>query len=101
MKLDIALGAALKKHEAELRELEAPRRELKELAKRQRFSPSDEVSTFKIIKSLKELLTLVFPILTSLKEEWLSVVPPPAAVVFSQFGLLQFTQEFIERGASN
>jgi sugar-specific transcriptional regulator TrmB len=96
--LDAALGSALKKHEAELREMEARKRELQELAKQQPFHPSDEMATFKIIKNLKELLTTVLPILTSLEEEWLSVVPVQAAIVFSQFGLLSFTQEFIERG---
>jgi sugar-specific transcriptional regulator TrmB len=96
--LDTALESALKKHESELREMEARKRELQELSQQQRFRLSDEVATFKIIKSLKELLATVLPIVTSLKEEWLSVVPSQAAVVFSQFGLLQFTQEFIERG---
>lgn len=96
--LDAALGSALKKHEAELREMEARKRELQELAKQQQFRPSDEVATFKIIKNLKELLTTMLPILTSLEEEWLCVIPAQAAVVFSQFGMLPFTQEFIERG---
>ena len=43
----------------------------------------------------------MLPILTSLEEGWLCVIPAQAAVVFSQFGMLPFTQEFIERGASN
>ncbi|MFZ0011097.1 MAG: helix-turn-helix domain-containing protein [Halobacteriota archaeon] len=96
--LDAALTSALKKHEAELRELEARKRELQELAKQQQFRPSDEVATFKIIKNLKELVTTMLPILTSLEEEWLCVIPAQAAAVFSQFGMLPFTQEFIERG---
>jgi sugar-specific transcriptional regulator TrmB len=97
--LDTALEAALKKHESELREMETRKQELQELAQQHVFRPSDEVAlTFKIIKSIRELITMVLPILTSLEEEWLSVVPFQAAVVFSQFGLLEFTQEFIERG---
>jgi HTH-type transcriptional regulator, sugar sensing transcriptional regulator len=96
--LDTALESALTKQESELREMEARKRELQELAKQQQFRPSDEVATFKIIKSLKELLTTMLPILTSLEEEWLCVIPTQAAVVFSQFGMLPFTQEFIERG---
>jgi sugar-specific transcriptional regulator TrmB len=99
--LDSALESAVKKQESELREMEARKRELQELAKQQQFRPSDEVATFKIIKSLKELLTTMLPILTSLEEEWLCVIPTQAAVVFSQFGMLPFTQEFIERGVSN
>ena len=96
--LDSALESAVKKQESELREMEARKRELQELAKQQQFRPSDGVATFKIIKSLKELLTTMLPILTSLEEEWLCVIPTQAAVVFSQFGMLPFTQEFIERG---
>jgi len=38
-----ALEAALKKQESELREMEARKQELQELATRQRFRPSDEV----------------------------------------------------------
>jgi sugar-specific transcriptional regulator TrmB len=60
--LDSALESAVKKQESELREMEARKRELQELAKQQQFRPSDEVATFKIIKSLKELLTTMLPI---------------------------------------
>ena len=49
--LDTALEAALKKHESELREMDERKRELQELSQQQRFHP-DEVSTFKIIKSI-------------------------------------------------
>ena len=43
--LDAALGSAVKKHESELREMEARKQELQELSIKQRFRPSDEVST--------------------------------------------------------
>jgi sugar-specific transcriptional regulator TrmB len=96
--LNVALSSVLKRQQSELREMEARKQELQELAQQQLFRSTDDVPTFKIIKSIKDLITTVLPIVTSLKEEWLSVVPAQAAVVFSQFGLLQFTQEFIERG---
>ncbi len=98
VELEEALGAALKTHEAELRELERRKRELEELSKQQHFSPSDEVSTFKIIKTLKELLSLMMPLITLLETEWLAVVSDAAIVVQAQFGLIPFTKEFIERG---
>jgi len=56
MDLDTALQAALKKQESELREMQGRTRELQELAKQQRFRPSDEVATFKILKSIKEVM---------------------------------------------
>ena len=99
--LDTALESVLKKQESEFRDMEARKRELQELAKQRQFRPSDEVATYKIIKNLKELVTTMLPILTLLEEEWLCVIPAQAAVVFFQFGMLPFTQEFIERGASN
>jgi sugar-specific transcriptional regulator TrmB len=51
LELDIVLDAALKKHEAELREMERRKQELQEMSKQQRFRPSDEFSTFKIINA--------------------------------------------------
>ena len=51
--LDTALGSALQKQQSELREMEERKRELQELSQQQRFRPSDEVSTFKIIRALR------------------------------------------------
>jgi HTH-type transcriptional regulator, sugar sensing transcriptional regulator len=48
--LDAALDFAMKKQQSELLEMEARKRELKELVKQQRFRPSDNSSTFKMLK---------------------------------------------------
>jgi sugar-specific transcriptional regulator TrmB len=48
--LDTALDFALKKQQSELLEMEARKREPKELAKQQQFRPSDNSSTFKMLK---------------------------------------------------
>jgi hypothetical protein len=92
------LGSALKKHESELREMEQRRRELQELSQQQRFRPPDEVSTFKIIKSIKELVVAMLPMLDSMQEDWVMVVPSGAAVIASQFGINKAAYQFIERG---
>ena len=63
--LDTALDAAVKKQESELREMEARKRELQELSKQQQFRPSDDVSTFKIIKSVKELVAATTSLVAS------------------------------------
>ncbi len=96
--LDTALESAVKKHEAELREMETRKRELEELSRQQQFRPSDEVTTFKIIKSLKELLTVMLPIASSVEKHWDSLVPESAVIIASQFGINQLAKEFIDRG---
>ena len=56
------------------------------------------MSTFKIIKSLKELLTTMLPIVSSLENEWDMFVPENAVIFASQFGINPYTKEFIDRG---
>jgi sugar-specific transcriptional regulator TrmB len=96
--LDTALGAALKKQESELREMEARKRELQELSKQQKFRPSDEVSTFKIIKSVKELVGVSISSVTSLQNEVLFVVPQLMLVIASFFGINDEMKQLVERG---
>jgi sugar-specific transcriptional regulator TrmB len=98
--LDTALEAALKKQESELREMEARKRELQELAKQERFRPSDEVATFKILKSVKDVLTAAMPILDSVQGEFLAVVPSAAAAIASLFGVNDASAELIKRGGN-
>jgi hypothetical protein len=98
--LDIALDSALKRQKNELREMEARKRELQELSQQQRFRPSEDVSTFKIIKSIKELVAAMLPILGSMREDWVMVVPSGAAVIASQIGINEAAYEFIQRGGT-
>ena len=96
--LNVALSSMLKKQQSELREMEARKQELQELSKQQRFQPPDEVTTFKIIKSVKELVVVLLPVVRSMKEDWVMVVPESAVVIASQFGINQAAYEFIARG---
>jgi sugar-specific transcriptional regulator TrmB len=96
--LDIALDTALKKHETELREMEMRKQEIQELSKQQRFRPSDEFTTYKIIKSLKEDLAIAVSLLNSLKEEFLVVVPEIIFVIASLYGVNEAIKKFIDRG---
>ncbi|MGZ4852869.1 MAG: TrmB family transcriptional regulator [Halobacteriota archaeon] len=97
VELSAALDSAVKKHESELREMETRKRELQELAQQQRFRPSDEVSTFKILKSAKDVLTVSLSALTSAEKEWIAIVPPIATVLSSLF-VIEDDKEFIDRG---
>jgi sugar-specific transcriptional regulator TrmB len=96
--LELALESAVKKHESELREMEVRKRELQELSKQQRFRPSDEVSTFKIIKSVKELVAVAIPLVDSMQEEWLVAAPGLATVIATLFGINDAAAAFIRRG---
>jgi sugar-specific transcriptional regulator TrmB len=96
--IEIALEAAFKKQESELREMEVRKQELQELALQQRFQPTDKVTTFKIIKNVKELVAALLPVVTSMKEDWVMVVPETAVVIASQFGINQAAYDFIARG---
>ena len=95
--LETALEAALKKHESEMREMEQRKRELEELSRQQRFRPSDEVSTFKILKTAKEVLTVSLSALASAEKEWVAVVPP-IVTVFSSLFVIEDDKKFIDRG---
>jgi sugar-specific transcriptional regulator TrmB len=98
--LDAALDAAVKKHESELREMEARKRELQELSAQQRFRPSDDVKTFKIIKSIKELVGIANALTTACENEVILVSPEEVIAVASLFGILDEIAKLIERGAS-
>ena len=96
--LDTALGSALQKQQSELREMEARKRELQELSQQQRFRPSDEVSTFKIIKSIKGLIAVAMPLIDPMQEEGRIAAPAYLTVVASLFGVNDAAYEFIKRG---
>ncbi len=98
--LNTALEAALKKQESELREMEARKQELQELATRQRFRPSDEVSTFKIIKSVKEVVAATVTLTSAAKNGFLFVVPAEMMVISSLFGINAEVTKVIEQGGS-
>jgi len=96
--LDTALDSAMKKQESELREMEERKRELQELSKEQKFRPSDEVATFKIIKSVKELVTVSIASANSIHDEVLLVVSELMLVIASFFGINDEMKKLIERG---
>ncbi|MGZ4870125.1 MAG: TrmB family transcriptional regulator [Halobacteriota archaeon] len=73
--IDAALGSALKKRESELREMEVKKQELQELSKQQLFRPVEEIATFKIIRSVRELTGVMLASVASIKEEMILVFP--------------------------
>ena len=97
VELEIALEAAFKKHETELREMEVRKQELQELSKQQRFRPSDEFFTFKIIKSMRDVMTITLSNVASIEKEWV-VVGPAILIVFSSLYVVEDDKEFIDRG---
>jgi len=96
--LNVALNTMLKAQQSELREMEVRKRELQELSKQQRFRSDDKPPTFKILKSVRELIAALLPVVNLMKEEWVMVVPESAVIIASQFGINQAAYEFIARG---
>jgi len=98
--LETALESALKKQESELREMGARKRELQELSKQQRFQPTDDVSTFRIIKSVKELVSVTITLTSAAKNGFLYVVPGEMLVIASLFGINAEAKKIVEQGGS-
>ena len=98
--LETALESALKKQESELREMGARKRELQELSKQQRFQPTDDVSTFRIIKSVKELVSATITLTSTAKNGFLYVVPGEMLVIASLFGINAEAKKIVEQGGS-
>jgi sugar-specific transcriptional regulator TrmB len=96
--LDAALAAVVKRQESELREMEARKQELQELSKQQQFRPSDDVSTFKIIKSVKELVGLTVPIALACQNDVILITPIEIVTIASLFGIIELVKQMIERG---
>ncbi len=95
--LDIALGAALRKRENELREMERRKQELHEISKQQQFRPSDELSTFKVLQRAGDVVTAKLSILNSTEKEWFAVVPT-ILTVFSSLYFVEDDKKFLDRG---
>jgi sugar-specific transcriptional regulator TrmB len=98
--LEQALESVLKKQESELREMEARKQELAELSTHQRFSPSNEVTTFKLIKSLGELVSVTLPLINLAQNEFLLIAPQEIVTFASLFGITEEVRKFVERGGS-
>ncbi len=98
VELEIALEAAYKKHEAELRQMEIRKRELEDLSKQQRFRPSDEFATFKILKSVKEVMATCITLVNTSEKEYLVCVNEFAAVLADLFGINEAGKALVDRG---
>jgi sugar-specific transcriptional regulator TrmB len=96
--LETALHSAVKKRESELREMEARKRELQELANQQQFHPSDEVATFKILKNIKEIVSTTCPQILSSEEETVWILPPSWLKSGSLFGIHDAEKQLIAKG---
>jgi sugar-specific transcriptional regulator TrmB len=98
VELNIALDTALKKHESELREMERRKQQLQEISKQQRFGPSDEFTTYRIIKSVKEAQAFGMSVIPSLDKEILWTGPELSTAIFSLYGTGEASIKLIECG---
>ena len=98
--INAALEAALKKRESEIREMEARKQELQELSKQQQFRSFDEVTTFKFIRSVRDLVTTSITSVTSIKDELLYVVPDHMLIIASLFGINDEVKNLVDNGGN-
>ncbi len=97
VELEPALDAALRMHDAELREMETRKRELEKLS-RQQFQPSGEIGAFKMLKTLRDIVQTTAHIIQSTEQEFLCVIHENGLVAASLFNINGFVRELNERG---
>jgi len=97
VELETALDVALKKYESECREIELKKRELQEMSELQQFRPSDEFSTFKIVKSLKEHVAVLLSLINSTEREVMFVATEIVFAVSSLYWIKDI-KKFVDRG---
>jgi len=97
--LDTALGSALKEQESELREMEERKRELQELSRQASFRPSDEISTFRVLKTIKEIVSAATPVIEATQKEFLWVVPE-SGLVSASLWFNEAAKGIIQRGGN-
>ncbi len=96
--LDIALEIGLRRQEEELYELKKRKHDLQKLMQQYASQPSNEV-TFRILKSVRDVVNTVLPIILSAEREIVWIAPAAALLVLSRFGITNAVKEFIESGA--
>lgn len=96
--LDTALESALAKRETELREMEMLKLQLNELPQQQQLRPAAEGVNIKILKSVKEVVTVAKPLIDSLQEELLLAIPAPAATIATRLDIKGAASEFVTSG---
>ena len=98
MELETALDVALKRHESELRDMEMKGQEIQELSKQQLFRPSDEFSTYKIIKSVKELLTFATRVFDTAVKDIAFILPAYGLQIAATYCDHNSVRKVCERG---
>ena len=97
MELETALDVALKRYESGFRDMEVKKHELVDLSQQHRFRPSDEFTSFKIIKSLREDVAVTRSLLNSTEREVLFVVPEITFAIGSLYRNKD-AKKLVERG---
>jgi len=81
-----ALDTTLKKHENELLEMEMTKQELQELSRQQRFLPSNEFPTYKILKTVKDVFSSTVRVFESAVYDIMFIIPAYALSIASRYG---------------
>lgn len=96
--LSVALEAALQHQGWELHEMKRRKHELQELARQHAHQPSNATS-YKVLKSVKEVVGAGLPVIQGVEREVLWIAPKEGLAVASRFGIFDAVREMIGRGA--
>ncbi|MDD1720767.1 MAG: hypothetical protein LUP95_02125 [Euryarchaeota archaeon] len=98
VELESALEFALTRQEKELIEMKKHKHDIDELA--QQYKPQSlNAVTFRVLKSVREVVSTAIPIISSAEHEIVRLVPVAGLAAISRFGIIDSVKEFIERGA--
>jgi sugar-specific transcriptional regulator TrmB len=96
--LDTALNAQLLTRHHELHQLEAAKRELEELLEGQQFRIADDVFTYKILKTVREVATSISQLIRSAETQIAIIAPPRTLNLIFMVGSHDQQKRAAERG---
>lgn len=100
VELDVVLEAAMQNCASELQDVKARRQEFVAFSRQHPLHPSADVSTFKMLRNVREIASVAISTLLSTEEEFLWIAPKEGLELASTFGINNAVHEFYERGGS-
>lgn len=98
VELDVVLNAAMQRRADELHDMEKRGGELRTFSRQHSLHPSADRSTFKMLRSIREIASVAISTLLSTEEEFLWIAPKEGLQLASMSGINDVVRELYERG---